>query len=595
MKRAVAFLGALAIGAATIVQAAPAQAADLRDQLLREQVRQAMNPVTGRYDTVLQPGDVDQIIFPGADIKDPEAGGRFAGNHIGSFRNVVWGWVLSPSECTAPTPKDRFGMAAPPSSWSQARSSTVWTREPTPEMSGFPLRYVAPEETGTQGDVTIDIEITEDMLDRWLCAYQYWIVKVVGTEASDFFAQGGETGEETTGYTIYRSQPVVGKRVQRPSQQQTMFARAPYASSLEENGGIYPGALVSITGQTANNLFGESVTGRALRIGYTSTATPLSCDYQSEHKETVDITAGGSLPTSITREVPAGTAGKYLCLQQGLRTDRTNGEMLFSEPVTVQVGRATPSVPQALNLGTALERLTAATQRLQRVQGQPNVDQAALAAAAAEAEEARRQAEAAAARAQARAAQAQAQGQAAPAGAPSAAQIAQVQQAAEAATAAVEQAIGGASAGAGRPTALTALATATGFDPFTTPVLQAREKNGSGVSIEVTAPDSIQQKKRLFTKLDVKDPVTRGGMRQYLLDLNGPTPRLLLKRSGFVPDGVENKRYWISKNFAPGTYGLLTTFMPSTPGMQGVAVYDTIEVTEAPTKKKKKGKKKNRN
>ena len=39
---------------------------------------------------------------------------------------------------------------------------------------------------------------------------------------------------------------------------------------------------------------------------------------------------------------------------------------------------------------------------------------------------------------------------------------------------------------------------------------------------------------------------------------------------------------------APGTYGLLTTFAPSTPGIQGLAVFDTIEVTEF----KKKGKKK---
>jgi len=124
-------------------------------------------------------------------------------------------------------------------------------------------------------------------------------------------------------------------------------------------------------------------------------------------------------------------------------------------------------------------------------------------------------------------------------------------------------------------------------------VLQEREKNASGVSIEVTAPDSIRQKKRLRTRLNVLDPVTRGGMRQYLLDLNGPTPQLLLKRTGFVPNGVKNKRFWISKNFQPGTYGLLTTFAPSTPGMQGVAVFDTIEVKAAPKKKKKKGKKRN--
>jgi len=64
-----------------------------------------------------------------------------------------------------------------------------------------------------------------------------------------------------------------------------------------------------------------------------------------------------------------------------------------------------------------------------------------------------------------------------------------------------------------------------------------------------------------------------------------------------VPRGVKNKRFWISKKFEPGTYGILTTFLPSTPGIQGVAVYDTVEVTKFEKKKKKgkKKKKKNRN
>jgi len=375
----------------------------------------------------------------------------------------------------------------------------------------------------------------------------------------------------------------------------TIFPRAPYLTPTGGGNEIFPTASVAITAHLGGGIFTqEQVLSRGVTTSFMNTNNPLSCSSGND-TETVNATSAGSQPFTYQRTIPGGTVGLNFCMQQFVKTDLMDS-ITYSEPVTFRitsnpnVGAGIPNV----NLGSALARLQEATQRLQQVQGRPNVDQAALAAAAAEAEEARRQAAAAAAQAQAQAAAAAAQGQAPPAGAPSAAQIAQAQQAAEAANAQVEQAIGQSTAGTGKQTALSALAIATGFDPFTTPVLQGREKNASGVSIEVTAPDTIRQKKRLRTKLEVLDPATRGGMRQYLLDLNGATPRLLLKRSGFVPDGVENKRYWISKNFQPGTYGLLTTFLPSTPGMQGIAVYDTIEVTEAPKKKKKKGKK-NRN
>ena len=74
----------------------------------------------------------------------------------------------------------------------------------------------------------------------------------------------------------------------------------------------------------------------------------------------------------------------------------------------------------------------------------------------------------------------------------------------------------------------------------------------------------------------------------YLVSLVDGQPKLMLKRTGFVPRGVKKKRFWISKRFKPGTYGLLTTFKPSTPGLEGVATYDVIEVTKAKKRKKKR-------
>ena len=376
----------------------------------------------------------------------------------------------------------------------------------------------------------------------------------------------------------------------------TIFPRAPYLSTSAADDAIYPTGTAYITAHLGGSIFSqEQVQGRAVTTGFTNSPNPARC-LDGVDVTTVNAASAGSGPYLFQRTIPGGTVGKYFCMQQSVKTDRMSSTQI-SVPRTFLV-TSNPNVSggaPSVNLTGALQRLNEATQRLQQVQGQPNLDQAALAAAAAEAEEARRQAEAATARAAAQAAQAQAQGQAPAAGAPSAAQIAEAQQATAAATTVVEQAIGSATVGTGKQTAATALAIATGFDPFTTPVLQPREKNASGVSIEVSAPDSIRQKKRLRTQLNVLDPVTRGGMRQYLLDLNGPTPQLLLKRTGFVPNGVKNKRFWISKKFQPGTYGLLTTFAPSTPGMQGLAVFDTVEVTEFKKKKKKKKGKKKRN
>jgi len=373
--------------------------------------------------------------------------------------------------------------------------------------------------------------------------------------------------------------------------QSTIFPRAPYLTPTGGGTAIYPTASVGITAHLGGGIFTqEQVLSRGVTTSFTSTSNPTTCTRGSE-AQTVNAISAGSGVFAYQRTIAGGTVGQYFCMQQFVKTDLMDS-ITYSEPVTFQI-TSNPNVGANVtnvNLGSALQRLTEAARRLQQVQEQPNVDQAALAAAAAEAEEARRQAEAAAAQAQAQAAAAQAQGQAAPAGAPSAAQIAQVQQAAQAATTVVEQAIGEAAVGTTRQTALTALAIATGFDPFTTPVLQAGEKNASGVSIKVTTAPSVRQKKSLKTKLDVQDPVTRGGMRQYFVDLNGATPKLLFKRSGFVPKGTKSKKFYIRPTFKPGTYGVLTTFQPSTPGMQGVAAYNTIEVTAAPSKKKKKKK-----
>ena len=489
----------------------------------------------------------------------------------------------TPDEAEA-TPGQEFGFAFRPPTVTGKPNGPRGTARIVLRSADDPTRDVQTLQETTYRQPLFVPQIPPQAANSLLCAIASWPGERLLIDDGSF--------DETT--TVADYPPIEAETCVPIREVSTIFPRAPYLSTSAADDAIYPTATAFITAHLGGGIFSqEQVLGRAITTGFTNSSNPARC-LDGVDVQTVNAASAGSRPYLFQRTIPSGTVGKYFCMQQSVKTDRMSRTQI-SDPVTFLV-TSNPNVSGGapnVNLGSALQRLNEATQRLQQIQGQPNVDQAALAAAAAEAEEARRQAEAATARAAAQAAQAQAQGQAPAAGAPSAAQIAEAQQATAAATTVVEQAIGAATVGTGKQTAASALAIATGFDPFTTPVLQPREKNASGVSIEVTAPDSIRQKQRLRTELKVLDPVTRGGMRQYLLDLNGPTPELLLKRTGFVPNGVKNKRFWISKNFQPGTYGLLTTFTPSTPGIQGLAVFDTIEVTEAPKKKKKSKKKRN--
>jgi hypothetical protein len=239
--------------------------------------------------------------------------------------------------------------------------------------------------------------------------------------ANAVFILDSEVGIDTA---VGTSEAIVGPQVQTIPKLQTLYPRAPYYSSNSGTTSLHPGEEIWVTADVGNNFANENVQGRWVTVSFPNFATPGTCRGQQ-----------GELTTDI----------------------------------------------RAAALGVSLEKLLAATSRLEQLQSQPNVDRAALAAAAAAAEEARRQAQAAA-----QAAQGQAQQQGA--AALPAAQIAQVQQAAQAATTVVEKAIGESAVGKSRVSAVTALAVATGFDPFTTPILQAGEKNASGVSIKVTAP-----------------------------------------------------------------------------------------------------------
>jgi len=125
---------------------------------------------------------------------------------------------------------------------------------------------------------------------------------------------------------------------------------------------------------------------------------------------------------------------------------------------------------------------------------------------------------------------------------------------------------------------LFALAAATGFDPLTTPVLAEGKRNKAGIKLSVTKPKKVKRGKGFSVTLNVDPKATRGGMRQYLLRMDGDQPTLVHKRSGFITTGQRAKKYWISPKAAKGTYALVSTFQPSVPGTPGLSIVTPLTV-----------------
>lgn len=125
---------------------------------------------------------------------------------------------------------------------------------------------------------------------------------------------------------------------------------------------------------------------------------------------------------------------------------------------------------------------------------------------------------------------------------------------------------------------LFALADATGFDPLTTPVLAEGKVNTAGIKLSVTKPKKVKRGRGFSVTLNVDPKATRGGMRQYLLRMDGDQPTLVHKRSGFITTGQRAKKYWISPKAPKGTYALVSTFQPSVPGTPGLSIVTPLTV-----------------
>ena len=303
----------------------------------------------------------------------------------------------------------------------------------------------------------------------------------------------------------------------------------------------------------------------------------------------VNLAGSGAASTTQAVAVPAGSAGKWLCLQQW-STSRFASTQRSSTPLIVPViagGVTVPSVGNRSTLASAIERARQAATRLDALNRQPRVDRAALDAAVREASAARQAAQEAAAQVGIDANNAGAalgdagSGSGAAAGGASAGEAAAVAEVVGQLGTQVSTALGESAVRVGTavPASVLALAAATGIDPTATPLLDAGSANASGIGITLQAPASIARNSRLWTTLRIAPGATRGGMRQYLLRMDGGTPVVMQQRAAFIPGtGSRATKYWLPKSMAKGNYAILSTFQPSVPGTGGVALLTPLRV-----------------
>ncbi len=327
---------------------------------------------------------------------------------------------------------------------------------------------------------------------------------------------------------------------------------------------------------------GETVTQRSIRRSVVAAPGVDSCAGGSGVRE-LDVLSFG-LGNVTANLVVNGSAGQYLCIDQLLATT-TDPRVRTSPPIVTLITGHTPTGPSAgaiLGVNAAIARVQAATANLVDLNLRGNATPAQTAAAiqeAQEAQEALQGAQAAAAAAGADPADS-ANGNGADAVVPADAGGAAAADALDT----LRQQLGTTVADTpvrvspqSNPTLL-ALAAATGFDPLATPILAEGQSNIAGVSLSVTKPKKIKRGKGFKATLKVAPVSTRGGMRQYLLRMDGDQPTLVHKRSGFITKGSRSKKYWISPKAPKGTYALLSTFQPSTPGVAGTAILTPLTV-----------------
>lgn len=275
-------------------------------------------------------------------------------------------------------------------------------------------------------------------------------------------------------------------------------------------------------------------------------------------------------------------AGRWLCAYQTVLN--TNGFESTSGTAYQRIDALPADDPAAadlavptVNVTSLLSRLTSTTNALRTALAQPQVNQAEVDRLVAEAEAARQEAQAAVQNGAVNAgnaANAGGSGNGGNAGGAAAPTITVAQIAEE-----VDRTNELIARGGGAATPRSALEAATGFDATITPLIPRNTPTASGLMLDVTSPKSAKKKRAFKVKVSVDPQEVRGRMQMFLVYLDGDTPKLVHKRSGFIGNQrSKTKKFYINRSDKKGNYAILTSFDPTTPGDAGVATLTPLRV-----------------
>lgn len=125
-----------------------------------------------------------------------------------------------------------------------------------------------------------------------------------------------------------------------------------------------------------------------------------------------------------------------------------------------------------------------------------------------------------------------------------------------------------------------ALELATGFDAIVTPLLPIGARTAAGLELSVKSPKKVKRARALTVTARVDPGKVRGRLRMFLLRIDGQTPVVVQKRTGFIGAGSRSKKFYINRGDRLGTYAILTSFDPTTPGQVGVATLTPLKVVK---------------
>lgn len=328
----------------------------------------------------------------------------------------------------------------------------------------------------------------------------------------------------------------------------------------------------------AANVGGDTTNSRiASRLLYISTAEAdgASCTGTSDNSPYyLNITGSGTRAYFYDSNIfTRSDAGRWLCTYQQVVT--TNGQFSTSPTAYQKIEQPSAELPEiaapVINVPGLLSRLSSSAAALRDALRQPQVNQAEVDRLVAEAEAVRREAEEALRNGginnNGGGGNANNGGGGADPGVPEV--VEELDR--------VDELI---KRGGGDVTPRSALEIATGFDATVTPLLPIGTRTASGLELSVKSPKKVKRARALTVTAKVDPGKVRGRLRMFLLRFDGETPVVVQKRSGFIGAAKRSKKFYINRGDRLGTYAILTSFDPTTPGQVGVATLTPLKVVK---------------